>query len=283
MSVARARGLAVAFIRGNAGAQTGDRAAGGWLKGFEPVRSDVLLDRRGPSCYTSEYFDDVAQAAGGDIVLAGFAGQGGCLATRRGCHLRGAPDHGAARCDIRQGVGTIRRCPAAPARRVYEIHHPLDDRQRLDRLVERVFRLGRSMRVKRRDRVTEIAGVLEEQMRILESIGLAETASLLRIAWLDLKRRHGSISMEELEAVCARISATSPNARHKVSTKPAAAGSKIGPEKGGPSRCGPALSSSSHSEPIEHDCGPAFTHFRPWPEAVRSVGYAFACGGQTIG
>jgi nicotinamidase-related amidase len=81
LSVARARGLAVAFIRGNADAQAGDRVAGGWLKGFEPVRSDVLLDRCGPSCYTSEYFDDVAQAAGGDIVLAGFAGQGGCLAT----------------------------------------------------------------------------------------------------------------------------------------------------------------------------------------------------------
>jgi nicotinamidase-related amidase len=81
LSVARARGLAVAFIRGDAAAQTGDRTAGGWLKGFEPARSDVLLDRRGPSCYTSEYFDDVAQAAGGEIVLAGFAGQGGCLAT----------------------------------------------------------------------------------------------------------------------------------------------------------------------------------------------------------
>jgi hypothetical protein len=87
------------------------------------------------------------------------------------------------------------------------------------------------MRVTRRDRVTEIAVVLEEQMRILESIGLAESASLLRIAWLDLKRRDGSISIEELEAFCARISAAVPNARHKASAASDTTGPKAAREK----------------------------------------------------
>jgi hypothetical protein len=82
------------------------------------------------------------------------------------------------------------------------------------------------MRITRRERIANIVKVLEEQMRILESMGLVESASLLRITWLDLKRRDGSISVEELEALCARISGTIPN----VSTESAAAGSKIGPK-----------------------------------------------------
>jgi len=90
------------------------------------------------------------------------------------------------------------------------------------RLVERIISLGRSMRITRRDRIANIVKVLEEQMRILESMGLAESASLLRITWLDLKRRDGSISIEELEALCVRISGILP--------KSAAAGSKIGPK-----------------------------------------------------
>jgi hypothetical protein len=85
------------------------------------------------------------------------------------------------------------------------------------------------MRITRRERIANIVKVLEEQMRILESMGLVESASLLRITWLDLKRRDGSISVEELEALCARISGTIPNG-HKVSTESTAAGSKIGPK-----------------------------------------------------
>ena len=87
------------------------------------------------------------------------------------------------------------------------------------------------MQVTRRNRVGAIMEVLAEQTRILESIGLAESASLLRIAWLDLKRRTGSISIEELEAVCARISAALPDAPHKVSAKSKAAVSKAGRKK----------------------------------------------------
>ena len=81
LSLARLRGLAVAILRGEGTGGASDGGAGGWIKGFEPMRSDILLERRGKSCYSSEYFDEIAQAAGGDIVLAGFAGEGGCLAT----------------------------------------------------------------------------------------------------------------------------------------------------------------------------------------------------------
>ena len=88
-------------------------------------------------------------------------------------------------------------------------------------LVERIISLERSMRITRRDRIANIVKVLEEQMRVLESMGLAESASLLRITWLDLKRRDGSISIEELEALCVRISGTIPKS---------AAGSKVGPK-----------------------------------------------------
>jgi hypothetical protein len=66
------------------------------------------------------------------------------------------------------------------------------------------------MRVADRGRVGKAIKVLEEQVRILESIGLEETASLLRIAWLDLKRRDGRVTIEELEDFCIRISAAVP-------------------------------------------------------------------------
>lgn len=83
----------------------------------------------------------------------------------------------------------------------------------------------------RRNRIAGVIGVLEEQMRILESIGLADCASLLRIAWLDLKRRDGSISIEELEAFCDRISATVPAARHTPPADSHAAGAQTGRKK----------------------------------------------------
>jgi hypothetical protein len=53
--------------------------------------------------------------------------------------------------------------------------------------------------------LAEIIETLEKQMQILESIGLTESASLLRIAWLDLECRKGCFSIAELEAFCARI------------------------------------------------------------------------------
>lgn len=78
---ARAHGLAVAYLRGDAAERACDGGSNAWIRGFEPMRSEILLERRGLSCYDSGFFDEVAQAAGGDVVLAGFLGEGGCLAT----------------------------------------------------------------------------------------------------------------------------------------------------------------------------------------------------------
>ena len=58
------------------------------------------------------------------------------------------------------------------------------------------------MGVTRRTRIERIAQALEEQMRALRSLGLAESASLVRIAWLDLRCRNDRISKQELRALC---------------------------------------------------------------------------------
>ncbi|MBV9694466.1 MAG: isochorismatase family protein, partial [Alphaproteobacteria bacterium] len=81
LAFARSFGLSVSIMRGGANPQVSDATANPWIKGFEPLRSDILLERRGRSCYSSEFFCEVAQAAGGEIVLAGFIGDGGTLAT----------------------------------------------------------------------------------------------------------------------------------------------------------------------------------------------------------
>jgi nicotinamidase-related amidase len=78
LAFARSAGLTVSIVRGGPDADTGP---GGWIKGLEPLRPDVVLERRARSLYSCEFFDEVAQAAGGDIALAGFLGDGGCLAT----------------------------------------------------------------------------------------------------------------------------------------------------------------------------------------------------------
>ncbi len=80
---ARSMGLPVAFVRdlplsGNAAGSGGGSV---WIKGFEPGRYDSVFERAGPSCYGNPYFDEVVEGAGRGIVVAGFAGRGGCLAT----------------------------------------------------------------------------------------------------------------------------------------------------------------------------------------------------------
>ncbi|HWA91418.1 MAG TPA: hypothetical protein VG889_15385 [Rhizomicrobium sp.] len=42
-------------------------------------------------------------------------------------------------------------------------------------------------------------------MRALKAIGLDDCASLVRIAWLDLRRRNDRISIRELQALCNRV------------------------------------------------------------------------------
>jgi hypothetical protein len=61
------------------------------------------------------------------------------------------------------------------------------------------------MRVTRRERVEKVIKALEDQINALKSIGLHDCASLIRIAWLDLRRRNDRISIKELQALCDRV------------------------------------------------------------------------------
>ena len=53
----------------------------GWIKGFEPIGSDMVFDRDRPSCYSNRQFSDLMDSYGGHFVLAGFAGETACLST----------------------------------------------------------------------------------------------------------------------------------------------------------------------------------------------------------
>jgi nicotinamidase-related amidase len=52
-----------------------------WIKGFEPKRDDMVFDRTGPSCYSSEEFAGSMDAAGRVFVMAGFSADSTGLAT----------------------------------------------------------------------------------------------------------------------------------------------------------------------------------------------------------
>jgi nicotinamidase-related amidase len=78
LSAARRSAWHVAFVCGD-GANT--PRCQGWLRGFEPQRSDAIFDRRSPSCYSSPYFSGAVDSNGSAIVIAGFLGEGGCLST----------------------------------------------------------------------------------------------------------------------------------------------------------------------------------------------------------
>lgn len=75
---ARDAGLAVAFVRDAVRAK--NQPGTDWIKGFEPLRDDMVFERRSPSCYANPYFEESARAAR-SLVFAGFLGRGGCLST----------------------------------------------------------------------------------------------------------------------------------------------------------------------------------------------------------
>jgi nicotinamidase-related amidase len=52
-----------------------------WIPGFEPAASDMVFERSKPSCYANREFANAMTEGGGHFVLAGFSGEGGCLAT----------------------------------------------------------------------------------------------------------------------------------------------------------------------------------------------------------
>jgi nicotinamidase-related amidase len=52
-----------------------------WIAGFEPLTSEMVFERSKPSCYANREFAHAMTEGGGHFVLAGFAGEAGCLAT----------------------------------------------------------------------------------------------------------------------------------------------------------------------------------------------------------
>jgi nicotinamidase-related amidase len=52
-----------------------------WIEGFEPTGVDMIFERGRPSCYASPEFSEVVASSGGNLVLAGFAGEAACLST----------------------------------------------------------------------------------------------------------------------------------------------------------------------------------------------------------
>ena len=79
----RSIGLPVAFIRMLNESAVFNRATPfvRWIEGFEPYRNEMVFERSGPSCYSSEPFTALVNQSRGGIVLAGFAGESACLST----------------------------------------------------------------------------------------------------------------------------------------------------------------------------------------------------------
>lgn len=78
LAEARERHWPVAFVR-PANVQALKPAR--WIEGFEPKRSDMVFDRLGHSCYSSDEFADAMDAMGRVFVIAGFSVESACLAT----------------------------------------------------------------------------------------------------------------------------------------------------------------------------------------------------------
>ena len=78
---ARQRHWPVAFVRAAPPANLHRSSASRWIEGFEPQRADMVFDRSGPSCYSSDAFADAMDSAGRVFVLAGFCADCSCLTT----------------------------------------------------------------------------------------------------------------------------------------------------------------------------------------------------------
>jgi nicotinamidase-related amidase len=61
-----------------------------WIEGFSPLTTEMVFERELPSCYANDEFSRVMnEGAGGNIVLAGFAGELACLSTVIDAYHRG--------------------------------------------------------------------------------------------------------------------------------------------------------------------------------------------------
>lgn len=82
LAEARERRWPVAFVRPPMPASAARcHKAARWIEGFEPKRDDMVFDRSGPSCYSSDEFAGAMDAAGRVFVMAGFSTDSTGLAT----------------------------------------------------------------------------------------------------------------------------------------------------------------------------------------------------------
>jgi nicotinamidase-related amidase len=88
---AREIGMPIAFMRLVRRAAFFNKATrfSQWIEGWGPTTNDMVFEREHPSCYASERFAEMMDLAGGDIVIAGFAGETACLATAIDAYHRG--------------------------------------------------------------------------------------------------------------------------------------------------------------------------------------------------
>ncbi|MBI5264465.1 MAG: isochorismatase family protein [Bradyrhizobium sp.] len=88
---ARRIGIPVAFLRmvGSSPFFNPVLSYSHWIPGFEPLTSEMVFERSKPSCYANPEFSNAMAACGGHFVLAGFSGEGACLATALEAFHRG--------------------------------------------------------------------------------------------------------------------------------------------------------------------------------------------------
>lgn len=92
LSHARAMGFPVAFTKWVPRAPFFNAASpfSRWIEGFSPLPAEMVFERELPSCYANNDFAGLMdEGAGGNIVLAGFAGESACLSTVIDAYHRG--------------------------------------------------------------------------------------------------------------------------------------------------------------------------------------------------
>jgi len=92
LSHARTMGFPVAFMKRVTHAPFFNAATrfSQWIDGFFPLPTEMVFERELPSCYANDDFARVLnEGAGGNVVLAGFAGESACLSTVIDAYHRG--------------------------------------------------------------------------------------------------------------------------------------------------------------------------------------------------
>ncbi len=83
LALARSAHIAVAFVRCVAPPPSisEPRSYPAWLRGFEPLRNDMIFDVTQPSCYSNAEFARAMEDFKGSFAIAGLFGETTCLST----------------------------------------------------------------------------------------------------------------------------------------------------------------------------------------------------------